>query len=613
VKYKVNNLFNRTILYKAISLLPNEDRVKIVFVLIIQIFLGVLDLLGVAILGFIGALSFSGVQSLKPGDKTTELLNYLGIESLSFQTQVAILAATAVFLFIIRTAISIVLLKKCFYFLSRRGAQISTDLFSKLMSSSLITIQERTTQQTLHAITVGVQSISFILGISINLIADLSISIVMIIGLLIVDPLLGLLTTLFLGSIGLILYLNTNVKSHKLGFMNKELALSSSENIIEALGSFREIVVKNRRDYFSLELKANRFKAADVLAELTFMPSYSKYLLEAGIIIGAVTIAGIQFLTKDSQAAIAVLSVFLAASTRIAPAIMRIQQSLIQIKGSIGYISPTFELIDSLKNIDKKELSNQPFSAEHAGFNPQIRFKSVSYTYPENSFPTINDINLTIDEGSLLGIVGPSGSGKTTLVDLLLGILSPNSGTILISNKQPLDSINAWPGAIGYVPQNVVIVNGSIRDNVTFGYPAKTISDELILEALNTAQLGDFISKSSKGLYTEVGERGTKISGGQRQRLGIARALLSKPRLLVLDEATSSLDGQSEFDISTDLKAMKGKVTLVIVAHRLSTIREADKIIYLSKGRIIDSGTFEEVRNNVPDFDSQAKLMGLNQ
>ena len=611
MKYKVNNLFNRTILYKAISLLPNEDRVKIVFVLIIQIFLGVLDLLGVAILGFIGALSFSGVQSLKPGDKTTELLNYLGIESLSFQTQVAILAATAVFLFIIRTAISIVLLKKCFYFLSRRGAQISTDLFSKLMSSSLITIQERTTQQTLHAITVGVQSISFILGISINLIADLSISIVMIIGLLIVDPLLGLLTTLFLGSIGLILYLNTNVKSHKLGFMNKELALSSSENIIEALGSFREIVVKNRRDYFSLELKANRFKAADVLAELTFMPSYSKYLLEAGIIIGAVTIAGIQFLTKDSQAAIAVLSVFLAASTRIAPAIMRIQQSLIQIKGSIGYISPTFELIDSLKNIDKKELSNQPFSAEHAGFNPQIRFKSVSYTYPENSFPTINDINLTIDEGSLLGIVGPSGSGKTTLVDLLLGILSPNSGTILISNKQPLDSINAWPGAIGYVPQNVVIVNGSIRDNVTFGYPAKTISDELILEALNTAQLGDFISKSSKGLYTEVGERGTKISGGQRQRLGIARALLSKPRLLVLDEATSSLDGQSEFDISTDLKAMKGKVTLVIVAHRLSTIREADKIIYLSKGRIIDSGTFEEVRNNVPDFDSQAKLMGL--
>ena len=613
MKYKVNNLFNRTILYKAISLLPNEDRVKIVFVLIIQIFLGVLDLLGVAILGFIGALSFSGVQSLKPGDKTTELLNYLGIESLSFQTQVAVLAATAVFLFIIRTAISIVLLKKCFYFLSSRGAQISTDLFSKLMSSSLITIQERTTQQTLHAITVGVQSITFILGISINLIADLSISIVMIIGLLIVDPLLGLLTTLFLGSIGLILYLNTNVKSHRLGFMNKELALSSSENIIEALGSFREIVVKNRRDYFSLELKANRFKAADVLAELTFMPSYSKYLLEAGIIIGAVTIAGIQFLTKDSQAAIAVLSVFLAASTRIAPAIMRIQQSLIQIKGSIGYISPTFELIDSLKDIDKKELSNHPFSAEHAGFNPKIRFKSVSYTYPENSFPAINDINLTIDEGSLLGIVGPSGSGKTTLVDLLLGILSPNSGTIMISNNQPLDSINAWPGAIGYVPQNVVIVNGTIRDNVTFGYPANTISDELVLEALNTAQLGEFISKSTKGLYTEVGERGTKISGGQRQRLGIARALLSKPRLLVLDEATSSLDGQSEFDISTDLKAMKGKVTLVIIAHRLSTIREADKIIYLSKGRIINSGTFEEVRSNVPDFDSQAKLMGLNQ
>ena len=561
MKLKIKNLFFKTILYKAICLLPNEDRVKIFFVLVIQIFLGILDLLGVAILGFIGALSFSGVQSLKPGNRTTDLINYVGIGNFSFQEQVAILAAASVFIFIIRTAISIILLKKCFYFLSRRGAQISTDLFSKLMTSSLIKIQERTTQQTLHAITVGVQSITFILGISINLFADMSISIVMIIGLFIVDPLLAFLTILFFGSIGLILYFNTNVKSHRLGFMNKELALSSSENIVEALGSFREIVVKNRRDYFSLELKANRFKAADVLAELTFMPSYSKYLIEAGIIIGAVTIAGIEFLTKNSQAAIAVLSVFLAASTRIAPAIMRIQQSLIQIKGSIGYISPTFELIESLKNINIKELRIQPFSADHIGFNPQIKFKSVSYTYPENSSPTINDMNLNIDEGSVLGVVGPSGSGKTTLVDLLLGVLSPNSGTILISDKPPLDSINAWPGAIGYVPQNIVIVNGSIRDNVTFGYPANSISDELIFEALNTAQLGEFVSKSRNGIYTEVGERGTKISGGQRQRLGIARALISRPRLLVLDEATSSLDGQSEFEISADLKAMKGNVT----------------------------------------------------
>lgn len=613
MNYKLTNLFNKTILYRSISLLPDEDRIKIFFVLVIQIFLGILDLLGVALLGFVGALSFSGVQSLKPGDTTTKLLNYLGIGSLSFQGQVAVLVAIAVFIFIFRTAISIVLLKKCFYFLSRRGAQISTDLFSKLMSSSLTTIQERTTQQTLHAITVGVQSITFILGISINLFADLSISIAMIIGLFLVDPLLALLTILFFGGIGVILYSNTNVKSHKLGFMHKELALSSSETIVEALNSFREIVIKNRRDYFSLKLKANRFKTSDVLAELTFMPSYSKYLIEAGIIVGAVTIAGVEFLTKDSQAAIAVLSVFLAASTRIAPAIMRIQQSLIQIKGSIGYTSPTFELIDSLKNLDEIELKNVPFSIEHASFSPHISFESVSYTYPKSSFPTIEDINLTIEEGSLFGIVGPSGSGKTTLVDLLLGVLSPDSGTILISNNKPLDAISAWPGALGYVPQNVVIVNGSIRDNVTFGYPANSISDEIVLEALNTARLDEFISKCPDGIHTKVGERGAKISGGQRQRLGIARALVSKPKLLVLDEATSSLDGQSEFDISTDLKAMKGKVTLVIIAHRLSTIREADKIIYLSKGRIIYSGTFEEVRNNVPDFNTQANLMGLTQ
>ena len=609
---RIKLFFKKTIFFRSFNLLSKKDQIKIIFVLLIQFLLGILDLIGVAILGFIGALSFSGVQSQAPGHRTLSLLNFFGLEKFSFQNQVAFLAVIAVLIFVGRTAVSIVLLRKSFYFLSRRGADLSTNIFTKLMSNPLSKINERSTQETLHSILTGVDAIVLVLAISINLFADLSISIIMFSGLFLLDPVLAISALFFFGIVGFVLYLNTNIKAHKLGYINKELAISIREKIIEALVSFRELVVKNRRDYYSLEIKNNRFKTANVVSELNFLPSYSKYVIEAGMIVGAITIAGIEFMIKDAQSAIAILSIFIAASSRIAPATMRIQQSLIQIKGCIGFTTPTFELIEELKGINEKKLEIDEFQTKHLGFDPKLILDSVFYTYPGNSIPTINGVDLKVDRGNFLALVGPSGSGKTTLADIMLGLNEPSHGKVFISGEKPLDAIKKWPGAIGYVSQNVFILDGTIRDNVTFGYPSESITDENVLDALSTAQLSQFIFELPDGINTQVGERGTKISGGQRQRLGIARALLSKPQLLILDEATSSLDGQSEFDISTALKRMKGSVTILIIAHRLSTVREADQVVYLSKGKILHSGSFEELRQNIPDFDRQAELMGLN-
>jgi ABC-type multidrug transport system fused ATPase/permease subunit len=210
-----------------------------------------------------------------------------------------------------------------------------------------------------------------------------------------------------------------------------------------------------------------------------------------------------------------------------------------------------------------------------------------------------------------VAIVGPSGAGKTTLIDLILGVLEPDSGDIYISGLAPSEAVKKWPGALSYVPQDVFISNGTFVSNIKLGFPVDSGSDQLVENALEIAQLTDVIAGFPDGLNSRVGHGGISLSGGQRQRLGIARALFTKPKLLVLDEATSALDGGTEASISSAISALKREVTVIVIAHRLSTIRDADTVVYLEEGRVIAIGTFEEVRKAAPNFDRQASLMGL--
>jgi len=601
-----------TTIGRSLRILPRADRTKVVAVVFLQIGLGFMDLAGIALAGVLGGLAISGVASRQPGNRVQGALDFLNLGQLPLQTQALVLGLAISVLMVGKTIVSIFFTRRTIFFLSRRGAILSAVLVSKLLGQPLQRVQERSMQQTMYSLTAGVNSITVgVLGTAVSLVADLSLLLVIAIGLFIVDALIAISTFAIFTLIGFILYRLMSVRAKDLGMRQSQLSIGSSEKIMEVLGSYRELVVKNRRSYYSRIIGQRQLDLANNTAEMMFMPQIGKYVIEITVVIGSLIIAGIQFSLQDAAHSIAVLSVFLAASTRIAPAILRIQQGALNIRGSLGTATPTLELIEQLGDAEEIEKVDDALETGYLGFDPEVIVQNVSLTYPSKEVAAIRDVSIEVKVGSSIAIVGPSGAGKTTLVDALLGVLEPDFGTITISGYKPLEAIAKWPGAISYLPQDILISNGTIRENVSLGYPSEIVSDELVWNALKVAKLDVFVSGLPKGLHTYVGDRGTQISGGQRQRLGIARAMLTFPKLLVLDEATSALDGETELGITEAISDLHGKVSIIMIAHRLSTIRNADVVYYMDKGLVVAKGSFDEVRKLVPDFDHQAELMGL--
>ena len=608
----VKKSFDNRDFARASRVLTRSDRRKLIFVSIAQVGMGFLDLFGIALIGILGALAITGVQSGQPGDRVSAALKLMQLDSLEFQAQVAVLALIAGTLLAGRTILSIYFTKRILFFLSLRGASISSNLISRLLSEPLLKVQERTTQQTLYSVTAGVNSLVLgVIAVAVSLITDIALLIVIALGLLYVDPFIAFASFLFFAMVGFILYYLMNIRATSLGKENAKLTIASNQKINEVFTSYRELIVRNRRSYYAQEIGKQRVLLARTQAETSFMPNYSKYVFEIAVIVGAILISASQFILHDAGRAIGTLAVFLAAGTRVAPAILRIQQGAVQIKGNLGAAQPTLDLLDELGNLHSAEYGEDDIDFIHENFVSNIKIANVSLTYPENSSPSIQQVSIEIPESKIVAIVGPSGAGKTTLVDVLLGVLKPDDGEVRISGVSASEAISKWPGAVSYVPQDVLIVDGTIRHNVALGFPPSSIEGDRVLSAIEDAALGDFVKSLPNGLDTQVGEGGAKLSGGQRQRLGIARALYTNPKLLVLDEATSALDGETELLVTDSIQKLKGRVTVVLIAHRLSTVRNADIVIYMQSGQVQAVGNFTEVRKQIPNFDHQAHLMGL--
>jgi ATP-binding cassette, subfamily B, bacterial PglK len=594
-----------------IKLLSGRDRFLLVVITFITLFLAILDLFGVLLIGVIGSLSITGLGNGQTGDRVSLALRVLQIDDLDFESQVIVVGLIAALLLIIKTILSLFLVRKTLFFMARRAAVMSSNLIMRYFTIPVSRVNRRSAQTSIYALTSGVNSIMVgVIGVSVALISDIALLIVMSAGLFLVDPISAIGTTLIFGFLALVLYRAMHKKMQRLGEEQGALDIESSQRIFEAVNSYRELLVRDRRGFYAQQIGGLRYKLADGVATIGFMGNISKYVLEITLVVSALILAFYQFSTSTAFRAIATITIFIAASTRIVPAILRLQQGILGMKGSLAGARPTISLIEELHEIPIETIEVKGFTRNHSEFSPEVSASNIAFSY-EPDKKVLSEVDFETQPGEFVAIVGGSGAGKTTLVDVLIGALDPQVGTVQISDMKPSATFSIWPGAVSYVPQDSPVINGTIKENICLGFPADEIPDEYCWDSLKIARLDDFVKSLPNHLATYVGDRGTRLSGGQRQRLGIARALITKPKLLILDEATSSLDGVTESEISESLRGLKGQITLIVIAHRLSTVVNADRIYFMEKGLVKGVGTFEELKRNHPKFLAQAELMGL--
>jgi len=606
------SIFKFTEIKKVLLLLEKKDRLKLFAVLIVNTFLAFLDLFGVALIGITSAILIRGLQGLSAGDQVSRFLEILNLDGLPQRNLMVLLGGTAIFFFIMKTILSVYFLRRTLRYMSIRNAQISSSLVSKMLNRPVERIFSKSIQHQIYNVTGGVERLVGGAVTSLVVIAsDFVLLLVILIGLMLVDPVTSIGTFFVFTGIGYLLYFLLHKRVAMLNSRSTYESIYFNQKVSEGINSFRDLFIKGGREFYVNEIRKTKMKLAGYDAEIKFITNISKYTIEISVILGIAVVAGIQFYLFDSNRAIAVISVFLAASTRIAPAIIRLQQNVIAVKSSLSAAKPTFELIEELSSVKELEKTETLITTNHKDFSPRVNLKNLKFTYADAINNTIQDISLEISEGKFIAFVGPSGGGKSTLVDLVLGLLAPSTGSITISGLSPVDAIKKWPGSIGYVPQDVFIENSTVKENICLGFNPELVPDDLVWQALELADLSGFVKGLEGQLSYRISDAGKNLSGGQRQRLGIARALLTKPKIVIFDEATSALDAETENRVSESILKLTGECTVIFIAHRLSVVRSADMIYYIDKGRIVNQGTFEELRKLNADFNNQANFMGI--
>lgn len=610
---------NREAFRKALHLLNRRDRTRLSLVVVAQFLISLLDLVGVLLIGLVSAMAVSAASGLPLPPSLTNVIDRVSLGTEDPLQLAVIFAAVAAVVLVAKTFISALLSRRTLRFLAQRQAIASGVLTESLMHTSLLQVQARSTQAHAYALTSGVNAaISGIVGSVVIIATELSLLLVLGLGMLAVDPLVTICAALYFSALAIVVQRVLGAWASKMGRITADTSIDSQRFVQDALTTYREIAVLNRRQPVLDRFVATRRLAARSLSDTMFIGQIPKYAFEMGLVVGAIALTAVQIALKSPVEAVAILAVFLAAATRVTPSILRLQGAALTMRVSKGQAEPTFDLIDELEaeayvhpSLSGTWEEPKPTNIDYAGFVPTIRLDGVDVQYPGQPVLALNHVTLLVEAGASLAIVGSSGAGKSTLADVVLGVITPIAGRIDIGGYEPRQAIARWPGAIAYVPQEVFVVEGTIRQNVALGLPDALINDDMVWEALRRSHLDTFAVEERQGLDTLVGDRGTQLSGGQRQRLGIARALYSAPKLIVLDEATSALDSETEAIIAGTISSLKGDVTTVIVAHRLATVRHADQVVYLQHGRIDAMGTFDEVRAQSDRFARQAELLGL--
>ena len=582
---------------RIFELLSKKDRFKFFVLFFLLLIATILEVIGVGIIPiFISAISspdqFLNNSHAKP------FLSILNItDSKGLLIKGGLLVVSIYFIKALYTIYVHYLKSKFIY---EQFQNFSTKLFKKYLLSPYIFHLYRNSSELIRNLTTETSLIANnILQPSLVILMNGLIALGILILLLVVEPLITLATVGFLcGSGGLLLFVLKNKTQHYGKVASKERARMIQE-INEGIGGLKEITIMRREEQFFNNFKqfVSNLKIAEIFKNLSIHSI--KPVIEFIAITGMIIIAIVMFVQeREFSAIIAILTLFGAAAIRLMPMVSQIFSQLNSIRYHKYALDPVYNDIKGSKfDTGNKDFDNK--FGKRINFHNKIKFENVSYSYPNSHEKALNDINFTIHKGDFIGLIGSSGAGKTTLVDTILGLLEPQSGRIIVDNIDMTDSENKGHLNFGYVPQFIFLSDDTLRNNIAFGLPENKISNEKIEYAVKASRVSSFINELQDGIHTKIGERGVRLSGGQRQRIGIARAIYNNPDILILDEATSALDNNTEQEILTEIELLRGKVTVIMIAHRMSTIVNCDKIYKLENGRIVKELHGAEIKESI--------------
>jgi ABC-type multidrug transport system fused ATPase/permease subunit len=440
--------------------------------------------------------------------------------------------------------------------------------------------------------------------------ASLVAIVAVVVALVVVAPLPTLVLVSFLGVAATIYLRLARLPAKNAGKVVNEASFAGYKAAFAALGALKEVNLQGSQEAFVAAFREPQLRGSRAARTAAFLGALPRYVLEILFILAVGLVLLVASLTEDqgSSGVLGVLALFVAAGFRMLPQVT----VLVGSASSVRVGADSVELVRAEVLRARHNQVPEQVDVERLPFTRELRLDGVSFRYPGSDTDVLRDVSLTMPFGTSLAVVGGSGAGKTTLIDIVLGLHQPTAGSVLVDGVDIADQQARWRPNLGYVPQDTYILDESLVQNVAFLVPADGIDRDAVASALDRAQLGELVGSLPDGLDAQVGERGALISGGQRQRLGIARALYRRPRLLVLDEATSALDNETEHKISQAIRTLSGSVSVIVVAHRLSTVRNVDRIIFLKEGRIASSGTFDELRDRDPDFARLVRLGSLD-
>lgn len=488
--------------------------------------------------------------------------------------------------------------------------EVGDELFRGYMQASWESRSQMSTAEVTRLVDVSMANTNLGFILPLSQIPGNALTFVAVLGVLVVgEPLTALIAFVYLTCFSLVMVLIVSRRTKLAGEHNRFYAYRVATIMTEMVDALKEVTLRGRLPEAYEVVSENRRRATRARANMSFLGVVPKYAFESALIGGFLIVGGFSYLLGGISAAVASITLFAATGFRMIPAMNAVQGAIAGASANQIFANDVIRELNaaraqhspaSLSKPDRRELPERPHTLE---------LVDVSFRYPGTQSDVLSGLSLSLKFGESLAIVGPSGAGKSTLIDILLGLSLPTSGRISIDELPLNDVIAQWRSRVGYVPQRVALFDASIAQNVALTWRDDFDPDK-VEDSLRRAHLEDFITRGS-GIVESVGERGQAISGGQQQRMGIARALYSDPFVMVMDEATSALDTATENRVTESMKELHGEVTFVTVAHRLATIRDYDQICYLDQGKILGKGTFQEVVEQVPDFKFQATLAGL--